>query len=39
MEWLLLGLLGVVICIGGFVGFIGLFNKGDAQQQLQNIEH
>ncbi len=39
MEWLLLGLLSVVICIGGFVGFIGLFNKGDAQQQLQNIEH
>ncbi|OQW68600.1 MAG: hypothetical protein BVN34_07860 [Proteobacteria bacterium ST_bin12] len=39
MEWLLFGLLGVVICIGGFVGFIGLFNKGDAEQQLKNIEH
>ena len=39
MEWLLLGLLGLVICIGGFVGFIGLFNKGDAEQQLKNIEH
>jgi len=39
LEWLLLGLLGVMICIGGFVGFIGLFNKGDAQQQLRNIEH
>lgn len=39
MEWLLFGLFGLIICIGGFVGFIGLFNKGDAEQQLKNIEH